>query len=151
MSAHLKVDDLRELMVSGFSPPGTWTEESEVQFRRARDSATYIAPRKTAGGFCRRALVDRLWPRGLSKAAADLDEWCKEIAPSPELRSWYSHDLGRFEDVQSRYRAELDDPERANALTHLRDLLVDENLTLLTATAHPEISQASVLAAILSG
>ena len=99
----------------------------------------------------RRILVDRLWPRGLSKVSADLDEWCKEIAPSSELRKWYSHDPGRFEEFQIRYRVELDDPERANALAHLRDLLADGSLTLLTATTHQEISQASVLAAILSG
>ena len=102
-------------------------------------------------GDGRRVLVDRLWPRGVSKASADLDGWCKEIAPSSELRKWYSHDPGRFEEFRSRYRLELDDPERANALAHLRDLLADGSLTLLTATAHLEISQASVLAAILSG
>jgi uncharacterized protein YeaO (DUF488 family) len=95
--------------------------------------------------------VDRLWPRGLSKVSADLDEWCKEIAPSSALREWYSHDPERFEEFQGRYRVELDDPERAKALTHLRYLLADGSLTLLTATIRPEISQASVLAAILSG
>ena len=99
----------------------------------------------------RRILVDRLWPRGLSKASGDLDEWCKEIAPSSELRTWYSHDPARFEEFESRYRVELDDPERANALAHLRELLAEGSLTLLTATSRPEISQAAVLAAILSG
>jgi len=108
-----------------------------------------LEPRSEDDG--RRVLVDRLWPRGLSKASADLDEWCKEVAPSSELRRWYSHDPERFEEFRSRYRMELDDPERAKALAHLRELLSDGSLTLLTATAHLEISQASVLAAILSG
>jgi uncharacterized protein YeaO (DUF488 family) len=98
-----------------------------------------------------RILVDRLWPRGLSKVTADLDEWCKDIAPSAELRKWYSHDPGRFDEFRRRYLVELDDPERATALARLRDLLTAGDLTLLTATARPEISQASVLAAILHG
>ena len=97
-----------------------------------------------------RVLVDRLWPRGLTKAAADLDEWCKEIAPSTDLRRWYGHAPERFEEFRRRYLAELEDPERAAAFAHLGDLLGGGNLTLLTATARTEISQASVLASILS-
>ena len=57
-----------------------------------------------------RVLVDRLWPRGLSKVTADLDEWCKDIAPSAELRKWYSHDPERFEEFQRRYLVELAEP-----------------------------------------
>ena len=63
-----------------------------------------------------RVLVDRLWPRGVSKERAHLDEWCKEIAPSTELRKWYGHDPDRFEEFSRKYRAELQDPERAEAL-----------------------------------
>jgi uncharacterized protein YeaO (DUF488 family) len=55
----------------------------------------------------RRVLVDRLWPRGVSKADAHLDEWCKEVAPSDDLRKWYGHDPGRFEEFRTRYLAEL--------------------------------------------
>ena len=55
-----------------------------------------------------RVLVDRLWPRGLSKAKAALDEWCKDVAPSAELRTWYGHDPARFEEFAGRYRLELD-------------------------------------------
>ncbi len=96
-----------------------------------------------------RVLVDRIWPRGLSKAKAALDEWCKDVAPSGELRKWYSHDPGRFEDFGRRYRAELQDPLRAGALAHLRELADDGQLTLLTATRQPEISEAAVLAELL--
>ena len=69
-----------------------------------------------------RVLVDRIWPRGLTKARAALDEWCKEIAPSTELRKWYGHDPERFEEFSRRYQAELAEPERADALAHLREL-----------------------------
>jgi uncharacterized protein YeaO (DUF488 family) len=55
----------------------------------------------------RRILVDRLWPRGLSKERAALDEWMKEIAPSTELRRWFSHDPAKWSDFQKRYRKEL--------------------------------------------
>ena len=96
-----------------------------------------------------RVLVDRNWPRGLTKARAALDEWCKDVAPSGELRKWYGHDPARFEEFGRRYRLELEDPERAEALAHLRALAKVRPLTLLTATRQPEISEAAVLAALL--
>jgi uncharacterized protein YeaO (DUF488 family) len=96
-----------------------------------------------------RVLVDRIWPRGLAKAKAALDEWCKDIAPSDELRTWYRHDPDRFEDFGRRYQRELQDPRRAEALAHLRGLARDRQLTLLTATRQPEISEAAVLAGLL--
>lgn len=97
-----------------------------------------------------RVLVDRQWPRGLAKADARLDEWCKAVAPSTELRKWYGHDPEKFEEFRHRYRVELDDPERAEALDHLRKLAGKQRLTLLTATKDPAISQAAVLADLLS-
>jgi uncharacterized protein YeaO (DUF488 family) len=96
-----------------------------------------------------RVLVDRLWPRGMSKDRARLDEWCKQIAPSTELRAWYAHDPQRFAEFSRRYRAELAEPERAAALRHLRSLAATGALTLLTATKQPEISEAAVLADLL--
>jgi len=96
-----------------------------------------------------RVLVDRIWPRGLTKAKAALDEWCKHVAPSDELRKWYGHDPGRFEEFGRRYRLELQDPTRAEALAHLRRLAKNRQLTLLTATRQTEISEAAVLAALL--
>jgi uncharacterized protein YeaO (DUF488 family) len=96
-----------------------------------------------------RVLVDRIWPRGLTKGNAALGEWCKKIAPSTPLRKWYDHDPARFEEFTRRYRAELEQPERAEALQHLRELAKERPLTLLTATKHPDISEAMVLADIL--
>ena len=96
-----------------------------------------------------RVLVDRLWPRGLTKANADLDEWCKEVAPSAELRKWYAHDPDRFEQFEQRYQLELTEPAQEAAVAHLRDLARKRPLTLLTATKRTEISAAAVLTALL--
>lgn len=98
-----------------------------------------------------RVLVDRIWPRGLTKEKAALDDWCKAVAPSTGLRKWYSHDPDRFEEFDRRYRAELEGPERADALRHLRDLARQGPVTLLTATKHPDISEATVLAGLIRG
>jgi uncharacterized protein YeaO (DUF488 family) len=97
-----------------------------------------------------RVLVDRLWPRGLSKDRADLDEWCKQIAPSSALRKWYGHDPDRFVEFSRRYRQELDEPGRSEHLQHLRGLAQQGVLTLLTATRHVETSEAAVLADLLA-
>jgi uncharacterized protein YeaO (DUF488 family) len=114
---------------------------AEVGVRRV-----YDAPAAEDGA---RVLVDRLWPRGLTKARADLTEWCKDVAPSTELRRWYAHDPAKFDEFTRRYQAELAEPERARALGHLRDLAADRPLTLLTATKDPDISEAAVLADLL--
>jgi uncharacterized protein YeaO (DUF488 family) len=98
-----------------------------------------------------RVLVDRLWPRGLSKERADLDEWCKDVAPSAALRRWYGHDPKRREEFARRYRAELTEESRVEALAHLKELAGRGTVTLLTATRHPELSEAVVLADLLTG
>ena len=118
-------------------------KNAAVQVRRV-----YDPPAQEDGT---RVLVDRIWPRGLAKARATLDEWCKDIAPSTELRKWYSHDPERFEEFTRRYHAELRQPERSGALAHLRELAKGRTLTLLTATKQPEISEAEVLAKMLRG
>lgn len=98
-----------------------------------------------------RVLVDRLWPRGISKERAELEEWCKQVAPSTELRKWYSHDPAKFAEFGKRYRAELTDPEHAEALAHLRELARGpQGLTLLTASRALDISEAAVLAELLN-
>jgi uncharacterized protein YeaO (DUF488 family) len=97
-----------------------------------------------------RVLVDRLWPRGMTKARAALDEWCKDVAPSNELRKWYGHDPQRFPQFRRRYLAELATAEQAGALAHLRDLAGDRPLILLTASKDIAISEAAVLAELLS-
>ena len=113
---------------------------------KVRVRRVYDEPQRGDGA---RVLVDRIWPRGLTKAKAALDEWCKDVAPSGELRKWYSHDPDRFADFGRRYQAELQDPQRAEALAHLRELAKGRQLTLLTATRQPDISEAAVLAELL--
>jgi uncharacterized protein YeaO (DUF488 family) len=96
-----------------------------------------------------RVLVDRLWPRGLSKEAAALDHWVRDVAPSTELRHWFDHTAERRDEFELRYRAELEDDEHAAALQEIRDLLVDGPLTLLTATKDLNLSHAPILRAVL--
>ncbi len=96
-----------------------------------------------------RVLVDHIWPRGMTKAKAALDEWCKDVSPSTELRKWYGHDPAKFDEFAKRYKAELKDPARAQALDHLRELARGRRLTLLTATKAADISEAQVLADLI--
>jgi uncharacterized protein YeaO (DUF488 family) len=93
----------------------------------------------------RRVLVDRLWPRGLRKEAAHLDEWLQVLAPSDELRRWYGHQPAKFAEFKRRYETELTEPDRAEALRHLRDEARTGRVTLLTATKDLEHSEAEVL------
>ncbi|MFF8293466.1 DUF488 domain-containing protein [Streptomyces sp. NPDC016309] len=93
-----------------------------------------------------RVLVDRLWPRGLSKADAHVDEWPKSLTPSTELRRWYHAAEGdAYEEFRRRYEAELAEPEAAEALDRLRTLARKGPLTLLTAAKEPDRSHAAVL------
>jgi uncharacterized protein YeaO (DUF488 family) len=114
----------------------------EVRVRRI-----YEDPLETDGV---RILVDRLWPRGLAKERASIDEWCKAVAPSPMLRKWYAHDPRLFEEFSRRYRTELEAPEAAAALERLHRLADHGPLTLLTATKEPSLSEAAVLSALIN-
>ncbi|WP_327048079.1 DUF488 family protein [Microbispora sp. NBC_01189] len=99
----------------------------------------------------RRVLVDRVWPRGMRRADAHLDEWLRDVAPSTELRRWYGHEPARFAEFRRRYLTELREPARRQAVDHLRDIAGHDRLTLLTATRDVEHSQAAVLAEWLTG
>jgi uncharacterized protein YeaO (DUF488 family) len=96
-----------------------------------------------------RVLVDRVWPRGMRKDAARLDEWAKDVAPSTDLRTWYRHDPAKFGEFRRRYAAELDEPGPREAFSRLRALAADRPVTLLTATRDLDHSQAAVLAGLL--
>jgi len=98
-----------------------------------------------------RVLVERLWPRGVSKQRAHLDDWCKDVAPTTELREWYGHVPDRFAEFSRRYLVELADAEHAPAVDELRALAAKGTLTLLTAVKDPDISEAAVLAEYLRG
>jgi uncharacterized protein YeaO (DUF488 family) len=97
----------------------------------------------------RRILVDRLWPRGVSKAEAATDEWLKDLAPSTELRRWFGHDPDRWDEFQRRYAKEIDD--HAELLAHLREMARHGPITLVYS-AHDEVhNDAVVLRDVLLG
>lgn len=96
-----------------------------------------------------RVLVDRVWPRGMSRTAVHLDEWTKDIAPSTQLRRWYGHRPERFTEFRRRYLIELRDAQPAATVDRLRELARTRPVTLLTATRDVEHSQAAVLSVLL--
>jgi uncharacterized protein YeaO (DUF488 family) len=96
-----------------------------------------------------RALVDRLWPRGVKASPELFDEWAKDAAPSADLRRWYGHEPAKFAEFARRYRAELDDPPARGTVQHLADISARGPLTLLTATKDVEHSGALVLAQVI--
>ena len=96
-----------------------------------------------------RILVDRLWPRGLKKEAARLDDWLKEIAPSNELRKWFGHDPDRWEEFKARYFHEL---ERQNeAINKIREKASSSTVTLLFAARDETYNNAVALREYLEG
>lgn len=100
----------------------------------------YESPRSTDG---RRILVDRLWPRGLTKAKAKVDFWAKDVAPSTQLRQWYGHDPEKWEGFCRRYFAEL----KANpgAVAELEAQLAKGPVTLLFSSKEPRLNNAEAL------
>lgn len=96
-----------------------------------------------------RVLVDRVWPRGLRKADAALDEWMKELAPSRELRQWFGHDPERWEGFREAYKAEL--ARNPEALERLLETLRNNTVTLLFSARDRARNQAVVLREVLEG
>jgi uncharacterized protein YeaO (DUF488 family) len=111
-----------------------------VRIKRAYD------PPEPSDGY--RVLIDRLWPRGISRGAAHLDEWAQELAPSSELRRWFGHDPARFEEFRERYAHELVAHEKK--LQALRARAHKGTLTLVYSARDHEHNDAVVLAEILS-
>ncbi|WP_327321712.1 DUF488 family protein [Streptomyces sp. NBC_01210] len=98
-----------------------------------------------------RVLVDRLWPRGVSKERAAVDEWLKDIAPSAELRHWYHEDRSRYEEFARRYTRELADSDHAPAVDRVLALSATQAVTVLTSVKDIERSHVPVLLAHLAG
>lgn len=98
-----------------------------------------------------RVLVDRVWPRGMSKEDATLDHWLKEVGPSSDLRKWFGHDPNKYEDFKQKYKKELQDGDQQEALQKLKDITKkhDKNVTLLYASKEEKYNQAHVLKEIL--
>lgn len=107
----------------------------ELRIKRAYDDAN------KADGY--RVLVDRMWPRGVSKERAALDEHMKDIAPSPDLRKWWNHDPERMDEFTRRYEAELDDNP---AVEDLRSRAQDHKVvTLIYGAKDPDVNHARIL------
>jgi uncharacterized protein YeaO (DUF488 family) len=130
----------------GLSAPRSWSTLDIMPLAKVRVARVY--DRATADDDFR-VLVDRLWPRGLSKSAAALDLWCHALAPSTELRRWFGHEPTRREEFASRYESELASPELAQYLDELRQLAREHTVTLLTATKDLNLSHVPVLARII--
>lgn len=96
-----------------------------------------------------RVLVDRLWPRGLTKEKAAVDHWAKEVAPSNELRHWFGHRPERWDEFVARYRQELESPEAQAELATIRGLLRKGRVTLLYAAHDEEHNNAVALRDLL--
>jgi uncharacterized protein YeaO (DUF488 family) len=93
-----------------------------------------------------RVLVDRVWPRGRTKAELQLDTWARDLGPSSGLRKWYGHDPARWTAFQTRYRAELAEPERAQALDALASIARRGRITIVYGARDREHNQAQVIA-----
>ncbi len=111
----------------------------DIQVKRVYDDAG------AADGW--RVLVDRVWPRGLSKARVRADAWSKDVAPSTALRQWFAHDHAKWDEFVRRYTAELD--TRPEALTPLWEAAQQGRLTLLYGARDSEYNQAVALRAYL--
>ncbi len=96
-----------------------------------------------------RVLVERLWPRGLSKERAHIDLWLKEVAPSHELRKWFGHDPQKFAEFRRRYETELQRTEVQQALSKLREMAQQRPVTLLFSAHDTEHNNAVVLRDLL--
>jgi uncharacterized protein YeaO (DUF488 family) len=115
--------------------------------RRIRVARVYEDPGPDDG---ERVLVDRLWPRGFRKGDPRVGRWIPRVAPSTELRKWYSHEAERFDEFAARYASELETEEGAAALDELRQALRGGPVTLVTAARDLDGSHVAVLARLLS-
>jgi uncharacterized protein YeaO (DUF488 family) len=111
----------------------------EIRIKRAYD------PVEAADGY--RVLIDHIWPRGISKERAKLDEWAKELAPSGELREWFNHEPERFAEFRTRYRREL--KTQSAELDRLRARASKERVTVIYAARDTEHNDAVVVAELL--
>jgi uncharacterized protein YeaO (DUF488 family) len=96
-----------------------------------------------------RVLVDRIWPRGLSKEKARLSDWRKELAPSNDLRKWFGHDPERWEEFKERYRAELEEAGKMGDLYDIAERAMEENVTLLFGAKDTKHNNARALEAFI--
>lgn len=127
--------------VTGVGRPANGDASPEVHVRRA-----YEAPEKTDGY---RVLVDRIWPRGVTRDHLKLDEWLKDVAPSTELRTWYGHKVELWDEFREKYLRELGKGVQAEAVKSLTERALEGRLTLVVGARDSEHSQGEVLRALI--
>lgn len=118
-------------------------QKAHVAIKRAYDEAT------PADGT--RVLIDRLWPRGVSKEKAKIDLWLKDVAPSAELRTWYGHDPAKYDEFRRRYLDELKQEPGKSGIARLRELAAHGPVTLVFAAHDAAHANANVLQGLLAG
>ena len=130
-----------------FSKPAATTTVTQhaqlIQIKRIYDQPG------SSDGY--RVLVDRLWPRGVSKSAAQLDEWLKDIAPTNDLRIWFNHDPDRWACFVERYRGELLVPKHFEELARLKGIAGTSTLTLVFSARSESQNNAVVLRDVITG
>ena len=132
----------------GFPGVPPTTDEGDRSAAKVEIARVYDEPKTKAA---RLILVDRLWPRGISRAEAPFEDWMKDVAPTPQLRTWYGHRPERFDEFARRYRGELAQSPGREALHKLRAEAAGSTVTLVTATKDLEHSGAAALRDILAG
>lgn len=121
----------------GHMPDAPRAASRHITIKRAYEQAAH------SDGY--RVLVDRLWPRGVSKEKAQIDDWLRDVAPSTELRHWFGHDPARWEEFQHRYRQELNEPAQREALSRLVERARHGPLTLVYGAKDEEHNNAVAL------
>jgi uncharacterized protein YeaO (DUF488 family) len=122
------------------------TENARPQMDRVRIKRAYVPPADDDGY---RVLIDRLWPRGLSRNTLALDDWLKDVAPSSGLRQWFKHDPARWGAFQERYRAELSETQAREAVLALVKLARRGRVTLIYGAHDETHNDAVVLADVI--
>ena len=117
--------------------------ERPMTSRGVRLQRAYDEPQPDDG---HRVLVDRVWPRGRTKAELRLDAWARDLGPSNELRKWFGHDPARWTEFEARYHVELADPERSQALDDLAAIAQRARVTIVYGARDREHNQAQVIA-----
>jgi uncharacterized protein YeaO (DUF488 family) len=111
-----------------------------------RVKRVYEEPEEVDG---ERVLVDRIWPRGLSKDNVRLSDWRKELAPSNDLRKWFGHDPERWEEFKERYRAELEEAGTMEEVREISDMAEEGNVTFIFGAKNTEYNNARALEAFI--
>jgi uncharacterized protein YeaO (DUF488 family)/uncharacterized OsmC-like protein len=133
-------DNIRTEEFSGYS------EAEQMWDMNFKIKRVYEQPDKDDG---RRILVDRIWPRGISKDKAQLSDWKRDLAPSNELREWFGHDPERWEEFKERYRAELEEAGKMGDLRDIAERAGEENVTLLFGAKDTKHNNARALEAFV--